>query len=52
MIQNCKPSLGLFERPFILIENGEPTHLFAATGIGSSKYWFPDTTWNVVLPIN
>jgi len=23
-----------FERPFLLVEDGKPTHLFAATGLG------------------
>jgi hypothetical protein len=39
-----------FERPFLLIENGVPTHLFAATGIGP-KAWKFDKTWNMVIPL-
>lgn len=39
-----------FERPFLLIEDGVPTHLFAATGIGPSAWSF-DKTWNMVLPL-
>ena len=39
-----------FERPFLLLENGKPTHLFAATGSGNDSYSF-DKTWNMVIPI-
>lgn len=37
------------ERPFLLIEDNVPTHLFAATGIG--KVWNFDHTWNMVIPL-
>ena len=39
-----------FERPFLLIENGRPTHLFAATGEGPSPWNF-ERTWNMVIPL-
>lgn len=39
-----------FERPFLLIEDGKPTHLFAATGIGP-KEWNFEKTWNMVIPL-
>ncbi|MBE8722127.1 hypothetical protein C4F40_15470 [Sphingobacterium sp. Ka21] len=39
-----------FERPFLLFENGKPTHLFAATGSGKGSYQF-DRTWNMVIPL-
>lgn len=39
-----------FERPFLLIEDGKPTHLFAATGTGP-KAWNFDKTWNMVIPL-
>jgi hypothetical protein len=39
-----------FERPFLLIEDGVPTHLFAATGTGL-KSWEFDRTWNMVIPL-
>lgn len=39
-----------FERPFLLFENGQPTHLFAATGSGSKPY-VVDKTWNMVIPL-
>lgn len=39
-----------FERPFLLFENGKPTHLFAATGDGDAAYQF-NKTWNMVIPL-
>ncbi|MCT4587155.1 MAG: glycoside hydrolase family protein [Carboxylicivirga sp.] len=39
-----------FERPFLLIEDGQPTHLFAATGDGE-KAWNFKNTWNMVIPL-
>jgi len=39
-----------FERPFLLFEDGKPTHFFAATGSGPSAYNF-DRTWNMVIPL-
>lgn len=39
-----------FERPFLLVENGIPTHLFAATGTGPSPWNF-EKTWNMVIPL-
>lgn len=39
-----------FERPFLLVEDGVPTHLFAATGTGP-KAWNFDKTWNMVIPL-
>ncbi|WP_347840351.1 hypothetical protein [uncultured Draconibacterium sp.] len=36
--------------PFLLIENGVPTHLFAATGNGP-KGWKFDKTWNMLIPL-
>jgi hypothetical protein len=39
-----------FERPFLLFENGKPTHLFAATGSGPAPYQV-DRTWNMVIPL-
>jgi hypothetical protein len=40
-----------FERPFLLIEDGQPTHLFAAVGEGP-KAWDFENTWNMVIPLN
>jgi len=39
-----------FERPSLLIEDGVPTHLFAATGLGP-KEWSFTKTWNMVIPL-
>ncbi|ASZ15000.1 hypothetical protein CK934_18090 [Chitinophaga sp. MD30] len=39
-----------FERPFLLFEQGVPTHLFAATGSGPGLYQV-DKTWNMVIPL-
>lgn len=39
-----------FERPFLLFEDGKPTHLFAATGTGPSTWNF-EKTWNMVIPL-
>ena len=39
-----------FERPFLLIEDGQPTHLFAAVGEGP-KAWDFENTWNMVIPL-
>ena len=39
-----------FERPFLLIEDGQPTHLFAAVGTGP-KAWDFENTWNMVIPL-
>ena len=40
-----------FERPQLLIENGKPTHLYAATGNGVSQFQFEGETWNVAIPL-
>ncbi|WP_438349471.1 glycoside hydrolase family protein [Paenibacillus sp. FA6] len=39
------------ERPYLLFEDGVPTHLFAATGTGEGPYRF-DHTWNMVIPLS
>lgn len=39
-----------FERPSLLIEDGKPTHLFAATGMGPREWEFTKT-WNMVIPL-
>jgi hypothetical protein len=38
------------ERPFLLFHDGKPTHLFLATGSGSTPYRF-EHTWNIVIPL-
>lgn len=42
---------GSFERPQLLIQNGIPTHLFAATADGSNGFSNADNTWNMVIPL-
>jgi len=44
--------LGCVERPQLLIEDGEPTHLFAATGDGPGGFRECSRTWNMVLPLH
>ena len=38
------------ERPQVLVQNGEPTHLFAATGDGPARQKW-NNTWNMVFPL-
>ena len=40
-----------FERPQLLLEHGQPTHLFAATGVGSENIGRVIDTWNMVIPL-
>lgn len=40
-----------FERPFILIEDGKPAYLFAATGTGPAPWNF-ERTWTMVIPLS
>jgi len=42
---------GSFERPNLLIQDGKPTHLFAATCKGPERYWASDHTWNMCIPL-
>ena len=42
---------GCLERPQLLIEDGYPTHLFAATGDGPGGVNASTKTWNMVLPL-
>jgi hypothetical protein len=42
---------GSFERPQLLLEDGRPTHLFAATGDGPGGFWRASNTWNMVVPL-
>jgi hypothetical protein len=43
--------MGSFERPFLLLENGRPRCLYAATGGGPGGFHRCPTTWNVAVPI-
>ena len=42
---------GQFERPQLLIQDGQPTHLFAATGDGSGGFDKMTRSWNMVVPL-
>ncbi|GFZ79839.1 sucrase [Paenibacillus marchantiophytorum] len=42
--------MGNFERPFLLFQEGRPTHLFAATADGEGNFGGRNT-WNMVIPI-
>lgn len=43
--------MGNLERPFLLFQNGKPTHLFAATSNGTRGFYDATETWNMVIPI-
>ncbi|MRT93800.1 glycoside hydrolase family protein [Ancylomarina sp. 16SWW S1-10-2] len=42
---------GQLERPFVLVEDGKPTHLFFATMNGSGGFGNGTRTWNMVIPL-
>jgi len=42
---------GSLERPQLLIEDGRPTHLFAATADGPGGFRNAANTWNMVIPL-
>lgn len=42
---------GNFERPSLLIQDGQPTHLFAAISSGPLPHWQSDSTYNICLPL-
>ncbi|MDF2937403.1 MAG: glycosyl hydrolase family 43 [Paenibacillaceae bacterium] len=44
-------TMGNLERPFILFQNGKPTHLFAAVANGPGGFRHATHTWNQVIPI-
>ncbi|GIP33254.1 glycoside hydrolase family protein [Paenibacillus sp. J2TS4] len=43
--------MGNLERPFLLFQNGKPTHLFAATSNGTKGFHDATETWNMVIPL-
>jgi hypothetical protein len=43
--------MGSLERPFLLIQDGRPTHLFAATADGPGGFERASHTWNMVIPL-
>ncbi|AWW32760.1 glycosyl hydrolase family 43 [Echinicola strongylocentroti] len=42
---------GQLERPFVLVEEGQPTHIFFATMDGPGGFSNGTKTWNMVIPI-
>jgi hypothetical protein len=44
--------LGNMERPFLLFQDGKPTHLFAAVSDGKTGFSDATETWNAVFPLN
>lgn len=47
-----KRVMGSFERPFLLFQDGRPTHLFAATADGPGGFRHARQTWNMVIPLS
>ena len=43
--------MGNLDRPFILFEDGRPTHLFFATSDGTDGFMDASRTWNMVIPL-
>lgn len=46
-----RQTLGSFERPAMLLEQGVPTHLFAAVADGPGGFTRASNTWNLALPL-
>ncbi|TXK79146.1 glycosyl hydrolase family 43 [Paenibacillus sp. N3.4] len=44
-------TMGNLERPFLLFQDGEPTHLFAAVADGLGGFRNASNTWNMVIPL-
>lgn len=44
-------TMGNMERPFILFEEGEPTHVYFATSDGEFGFMECENTWNMVIPL-
>lgn len=43
--------MGSMERPFLLFQNGRPTHLFTATADGPGGFQQASNTWNMDIPL-
>ncbi|GIP28474.1 sucrase [Paenibacillus sp. J23TS9] len=43
--------MGSFERPFLLFQDGQPTHMFAAVADGPGGFREAQNTWNMVIPL-
>ncbi|WP_223830063.1 glycoside hydrolase family protein [Paenibacillus arenilitoris] len=44
-------TMGSLERPFLLFQDGKPTHLFAAAADGPGGFRHAEQTWNIVIPL-
>ncbi|WP_079911863.1 glycoside hydrolase family protein [Paenibacillus sp. 32352] len=44
-------TMGSLERPFLLFQDGKPTHLFAAVANGPGGFQKATKTWNMCIPI-
>ena len=44
-------TMGNLERPFLLFQDGVPTHLFAAVSDGKQGFSDAKNTWNMVIPL-
>ncbi|PIB34897.1 glycosyl hydrolase family 43 [Reichenbachiella sp. 5M10] len=42
---------GQLERPFVFVEDGQPTHIFFATMDGPGGFGNGTKTWNMVIPV-
>lgn len=47
----AQQTMGSLERPFVLFENGKPTHMFFATADGPGGFANATRTWNMVIPL-
>ena len=43
---------GALERPQLLIEDGRPTCMYAATSRGKTGFWNAEASWNMAIPID
>jgi hypothetical protein len=43
--------MGNLERPFLLMEDGRPAWMFAATSDGTNGFHDCTETWNMAIPI-
>lgn len=43
--------MGSFERPFLLFQDGRPTHMFVAVADGPGGFREAQNTWNMVIPL-
>lgn len=46
-----KEKMGNLDRPFLLFEDGKPTHIFFAASDGSDSFLDASRTWNMVIPL-